>query len=158
MVLLLGSKPFKRFLFSQVLTKAHETLPACSPPFSSPPSTVPARHTARPCCDSSTAAGSCVFIVASVWKALPPGGCRAHALISYKSSFKSQLGGQGGGAFLTSSHLLTFPTPFQACFSSLALIFSSNISHSYLLLLLFSDSPILAIISLRTESSRVFDE
>lgn len=147
MVLLLGSKPSKRSPYIQVLTKAHETLQYQLCPFpillTSLYYPLP-RHTIYPCCDSHTEAGY-VLTVVSAWKALPLDSCRAHALISFKSSLKSQLLRE---SLPPHPYLQRFPSPLPCLFFSLALFSSSIFFHIFL----FSDSPILAITSIRLVS------
>lgn len=94
MVLLIHSKPSKRFPYIQVLTKAHETvqyLLYLSLIFLTSLYYLGPRHTIYPSCDSNTEAGSYMFTVASAWKALPQYRCRARTLISFKLLLKSQL-------------------------------------------------------------------
>ena len=94
MVLLIHSKPSKRFPYIEVLTKAHETvqyLPCPSLIFLTSLYYLGPRHTIYPFCDSNTEAGSYMFTVASAWKALPLYRCRGRTLISFKLLLKSQL-------------------------------------------------------------------
>ena len=94
MVLLIHSKPSKRFPYIQVLMKTHETvqyLLYLSLIFLTSLYYPGSRHTIYPSCDSNTEAGSYMFTVASAWKALPQYRCRAHTLISFKLLLKSQL-------------------------------------------------------------------
>lgn len=94
MVLLIHSKPSKRFPYIEVLTKAHETvqyLLYLSLIFLTSLHYLGPRHTIYPSCDSNTEAGSYMFTLASAWKALPLYRCRACTLISFKLLLKSQL-------------------------------------------------------------------
>ena len=89
MVLLIHSKPSKRFPYIEVLTKAHETvqyLPCPSLIFLTSLYYLGPRHTIYPFCDSNTEAGSYMFTVASAWKALPLYRCRGRTLISLHSA------------------------------------------------------------------------
>ena len=94
MVLLIHSKPSKRFPYIEVLTKAHETVQyqfCLSVIFLTSLHYLGPRHTIYPSCDSNTEAGSYMFTVASAWKALPLYRCRACTIISFKLLLKSQL-------------------------------------------------------------------
>lgn len=125
MVLLIHSKPSKRFLTLKSYKKPMKLYSICSvlPHFPNLLYYLGPRHTIYPSCDS-TQAGSYMFTVASAWKALSL--YRFRGRISSPSSFYLKVS-FSGKAFLLTAHLQMFLIPLLCLFFSLVLFFSSNV-------------------------------
>lgn len=154
-MLFLGSKPFKMFPFTQVLSKAQDTLHywLSFPYFSHLPILSPSRHTVHPCWDRNTQAVSYTFMVASGCKTLAPVSCKL-TLSSLSNLYSHVTFGVG----------VSFPPPYLShSLSSFPAFFPLSFYLSHLTYYVFSLSyyfrtALILVITEEQKISGIFDK